>query len=102
MAKNTNILSALSVFQADLAARIEKAPVNRTVSVETAHWNTFGRSVRDSMIKRPDVTIRASFLSQGHKGIPLMVTIPAGRSDLFDSNGYLGLCRAGMELGFDK
>ncbi len=54
------------------------------------------------MIKRPDVTIKASFLSKGHTGIPLKVTIPAGRVDLFDSNGYLGLCRAGTELGYDQ
>lgn len=100
--KEKNTLSALSVFDAELVNKIEKCPLNGTVYVETTHWNSFGRGVKAAMTKRPDVTIKASFLSKGHTGLPLKVTIPAGRVDLFDSNGYLGLCRAGTELGYDN
>ena len=99
--KAKNVLSAQTVFEAEIIKKIEKCPLNGTVYVETIPWNSFGRGVRDAMIKRPDVTIKASFLSEGHKGIPLKVTIPCSRADLFDSNGYLGLCRACAELGYD-
>ena len=95
-------LAALEVFEAETAGKILNAPANGTINIECMPWNSFGHTVKDAMTKRPDVTIKASFLSKGHTGIPLKVTIPAGRVDLFDSNGYLGLCRAGTELGYDN
>ena len=100
--KEKNVLSAQTVFEAENIKKIEKCPLNGTVYIETIPWNSFGRGVRDAMIKRPDVTIKASFLSEGHKGIPLKVTLPAGSASLFDQNGYLGLCNAGTTLGYDQ
>ena len=76
--------------------------VEALVNIECKPWNSFGHTVKDAMTKRPDVTVKASFLSKGYTGTPLKITIPAGRADLFDSNGYLGLCRAGTELGYDQ
>jgi len=94
-------LSAMGVFEVEFPNKILKAEPGATVYIDCKPWNSLGRGVRDAMIKRPDVTIKASFLSEGHKGIPLKVTIPCSRADLFDSNGYLGLCRACAELGYD-
>ncbi len=95
-------LAALGVFEDQTSDEVLNAPANGTVNIECMPWNSFGHAVKEAMTKRPDVTIKASFLSKGHTGIPLKVTIPAGRVDLFDSNGYLGLCRAGLELGYDN
>ncbi len=95
-------LSAMGAFDEETANKILKSGPGAIVNINTTHWNSLGRAVKEAMIKRPDVTLKTSFLSEGHKGTELKVTIPAGRSDLFDSNGYLGLCRAGVELGFDN
>lgn len=95
-------LSAMGVFEVEFANKILKAGPGATVYIDCKPWNSFGRGVRDAMIKRPDVTIKASFLSEGHKGIPLKVTLPAGSASLFDQNGYLGLCNAGTTLGYDQ
>ncbi len=95
-------LAALGVFEDQTSDEVLNAPANGTINIECMPWNSFGHAVKEAMAKRPDVTIKASFLSKGHTGIPLKVTIPAGRVDLFDSNGYLGLCRAGTELGYDQ
>ena len=95
-------LSALGVFEVEFANKILKAGPGATVYIDCKPWNSFGWAIRDAMKKRPDVTIKASFLSEGYKGTPLKVTIPAARTDLFDNNGYLGLCRAGTALGYDQ
>ncbi len=95
-------LSAMGVFEVEFANKILKAGPGATVYIDCKPWNSFGWAIRDAMKKRPDVTIKASFLSEGHKGTPLKVTIPAARTDLFDNNGYLGLCRAGTALGYDQ
>ncbi len=95
-------LPALGVFETETANKILNAKPGATVYIECMPWNSFGHAVRDAIAKRLDVTVKASFLSDGYKGTPLKVTIPAGRVDLFDSNGYLGLCRAGLELGYDN
>ena len=95
-------LSAMGVFEVEFANKILKAGPGATVYIDCKPWNSFGWAIRDAMKKRPDVTIKASFLSEGYKGTPLKVTIPAARTDLFDNNGYLGLCRAGTALGYDQ
>ena len=102
--KETSPLPALSIFDEEVIAQIKNAPKGGTVKIETTHWNTLGRSIRDALADRPDVTLKISFLSEGHRGIPLKVTLPAGMdiTAMFDENGYLGLCRAGSTLGYDN
>ena len=99
-----NILPGSAAFEADIIAKIKKAPVNGIVTIETRIWNSLSKNVRDALVERPDVTLKISFLSEGYKGIPLKVTIPTGidRYALWDENGWLGLCRAGSTLGYDK
>ena len=100
----TNVLPGSAAFEADIIAKIKKAPVNGIVTIETRIWNSLSKDVRDALVERPDVTLKISFLSEGHKGIPLKVTIPTGidRYALWDENGWLGLCRAGSTLGYDQ
>ncbi len=102
--KEISPLPAFSVFDTEVINKIKNAPLGGTVKIETTHWNTLGRSIRDALVSRPDVTVSISFLSEGHKGIPLKVTLPAGAdiTGMFDENGYLGLCRAGTALGYDQ
>ena len=102
--KERSPLPAMSVFDEEVIAKIKKAPLGGTVKIETTHWNSLGRSIRDALAARPDVTLCISFLSEGYRGIPLKVTLPAGTDivGLFDENGYLGLCRAGSTLGYDN
>ena len=99
-----NILPGSAAFETDMIAKIKKAPVNGIVTIETRIWNSLSKDVRDALVERPDVTLKISFLSEGYKGIPLKVTIPTGidRYALWDENGWLGLCRAGSTLGYDK
>ncbi len=100
----TNILPGSAAFEADIIAKIKKAPVNGIVTIETRIWNSLSKNVRDALVERPDVTLKISFLSEGYKGIPLKVTIPTGidRYALWDEKGWLGLCRAGSTLGYDQ
>ncbi len=100
----TNVLPGSAAFEADIIAKIKKAPVNGIVTIETRIWNSLSKNVRDALVERPDVTLKISFLSEGYKGIPLKVTIPTGidRYALWDEKGWLGLCRAGSTLGYDK
>lgn len=100
--KERNTLPALGVFNDKVAKLIRKTPLGGTVKVETRNWNSFGPVVREALVERADVTVNVSFLSEGHKGIPLKVTLPAGSASLFDNNGYLGLCNVGSTLGYDQ
>ena len=102
--KETSPLPALSVFDEEIINKIRNVKSGGTVTIETTHWNSLGRGIRDALAARPDVTLKISFLSEGHKGIPLKVTLPAGMdiAGMFDENGYLGLCRAGSTLGYDQ
>ena len=99
-----SILPAISAFEEETINKIKNAPANAVIEVETRLFNSFGIGVRDALIARPDVTLKVSFLSEGYKGQLLKVTIPAGidRKALFDEKGWLGLCRAGSTLGYDK
>ena len=100
----TNVLPGSAAFEADIIAKIKKAPANGIVTIETRIWNSLSKDVRDALVERPDVTLKISFLSEGYKGIPLKVTIPTGidRYALWDEKGWLGLCRAGSTLGYDQ
>ena len=101
--KDMRAISAMVAFEAETKAKIMNAPAGGTVVIESKIWNTFGPDVRDALIARPDVTLKTSFLSEGYKGTPLKISASAKKLvPLFDKNGYLGLLRAGYELGYDK
>ncbi len=102
--ERTSILPAISAFEEETINKIKNAPANAVIEVETRLFNSFGIGVRDALAERPDVTLKVTFLSEGYKGQLLKVTIPAGidRKALFDEKGWLGLCRAGSTLGYDK
>lgn len=97
-------ISAAGIFQVETIGKIKNAPKNGKITLDMVPWNSFGVGIRDALLARPDVSLTVSFLSDGYKGIPLKVTIPAGTdvSKLFDKNGFLGLCHAGTVLGYDK
>ncbi|MBO4900695.1 MAG: hypothetical protein J5509_10450 [Lachnospiraceae bacterium] len=85
-------LSAFGVFNQNAVTKITKAGQNATVEISTARWISFHKSVFDALAARPDVTLKINFLSDGYKGDPMSVTIPAGSdvSSLPDANGYAG------------
>lgn len=97
-------IPAIGVFEEESANKIKNAPMFGTVNIETSNWNTFGRGMRDALTARSDVTLKVSFLSEGHKGTRLNLTIPAGCdiASLYDENGFCGLCNAGTILGYDQ
>lgn len=99
-----SILPAISVFEEETINKIKNAPANAVIEVETSLFNSFGIGVRDALAARPDVTLKVKFLSEGYRGQLLKVTIPTGidRYALWDEKGWLGLCRAGSTLGYDK
>ena len=97
-------LSAMGAFDRESADKVLKAGYGAIVNIETSHWNSLGRTMKEAMIKRSDVSVKFSFLSEGHKGTRLNLTIPAGYdiNSLYDENGYCGLCHAGTILGYDQ
>ena len=99
-----SILPAISAFEEETINKIKNAPANAVIEVETSLFNSFGIGVRDALAARPDVTLKVKFLSEGYRGQLLKVTIPTGidRYALWDEKGWLGLCRAGSTLGYDK
>ncbi len=102
--ERTSILPAISAFEEETINKIKNAPANAVIEVETSLFNSFGIGVRDALAARPDVTLKVKFLSEGYRGQLLKVTIPTGinRYALWDEKGWLGLCRAGSTLGYDK
>jgi len=102
--ERTSILPAISAFEEETINKIKNAPANAVIEVETSLFNSFGIGVRDALAARPDVTLKVRFLSEGYRGQLLKVTIPTGidRYALWDEKGWLGLCRAGSTLGYDK
>ncbi|MCR4990860.1 MAG: hypothetical protein K6A38_08365 [Lachnospiraceae bacterium] len=97
-------LSAMGAFDRESADKVLKAGYGAIVNIETSHWNSLGRTIKEAMIKRSDVSVKFSFLSEGHKGTRLNLTIPAGYdiNSLYDENGFCGLCNAGTILGYDR
>jgi len=102
--ERTSILPAISAFEEETINKIKNAPANAVIEVETSLFNSFGIGVRNALAARPDVTLKVRFLSEGYRGQLLKVTIPTGidRYALWDEKGWLGLCRAGSTLGYDK
>lgn len=102
--KERRPLSAAGAFDKMLAELIRKAPKDAVLEIDMRPYNTFGYYVRDALGERPDVKVKASFLSKGYGGDPLKVTVQGGDKTVkrFDKEGFLGLCRAGTELGYDE
>ncbi len=100
----TRTISYMEKLEEEIVNQIKIAPANGIITIDMKTMNSLGKDVRDSLVEREDVTLKLSFKSEGHKGIPLKVTIPTGidRYALWDENGWLGLCRAGSTLGYDK
>ncbi len=93
--------SAYNVFNINLMNKILKAAPGATVTVDTDKWISFHHMIIDTLAKRPDVTLKINFLSEGHKGIPMSVTIPAGADypKLIDENGFTGFLFLGSKYG---
>lgn len=81
-----------SIFMINTANKILKAEQNAVLHISTTHWKSFNKTVLYAMLKRPDVTYVLDFLSEGHKGDPMTVTIPAGFDveSFFDKDGWAG------------
>lgn len=87
--------SGIVAFLRNTVAKIEKAPANSTVRIQTSIWMTFNKAVCEALAKRPDVTLEISYLSEGTKGERYITTIPAGTdlSQHLDQNNCVGfLC----------
>ena len=99
-----DIPSEMLIFAEENVAKINATPKGGVVEIDARPWNTLGGLEREALKARPDVTLKVSFLSEGHKGIPLKVTIPADSNidSLYDSNGFMGLCRVGSTIGYDQ
>ena len=93
--------SAYNTFNAALMEKIRKAAPGATVVVDTNKWISFHHMIIDILAERPDVTLKINFLSEGHKGTPLTVTIPAGADykSLVDKNGFTGFLFMGSKYG---
>jgi len=81
-----------SIFMINTANRILNAEQNAVLHISTTHWKSFNKTVLYAMLKRPDVTYVLDFLSEGHKGDQMTVTIPAGFDveSFFDKDGWAG------------
>ena len=81
-----------SIFMINTANKILKAEPNAVLHISTTHWKSFNKTVLFAMLKRPDVTYVLDFLSEGHKGDQMTVTIPAGFDveSFFDKDGWAG------------
>ncbi len=93
--------SAYNVFNAAVMEKIRKAAPGATVVVDTNKWISFHHMIMDMLAERPDVTLKINFLSEGHKGTPMTVTIPAGADykSLVDKNGFTGFLFLGSKYG---
>ena len=93
--------SAYNVFNAAVMEKIRKAAPGATVVVDTNKWISFHHMIMDTLAERPDVTLKINFLSEGHKGTPMTVTIPAGADykSLVDKNGFTGFLFLGSKYG---
>lgn len=81
--------SAAGFFIKNVIKKIENAPENGTVTVDTRLWTCYNQKVMDALQKRPDVTLVTNYCYE-HEDYT--VTIPAGYDveTLLDENGYCG------------
>lgn len=81
--------SAAGFFIKDVIKKIENAPENGTVTVDTRIWTCYNQKVMEALQKRPDVTLVTNYCYE-HEDYT--VTIPAGYDveTLLDENGYCG------------
>lgn len=99
--KYRETISAYNIFNLAVMEKIRKAGQGATVVVDTDKWISFHHMIIDTLAERPDVTLKINFLSEGHKGIPYTVTIPAHADyvSLVDKNGFTGFLFLGQKYG---
>lgn len=84
--------TAVGQFIKDCVQKLEKAPANGSVTLDTGIWTCFNRTMLEALKSRQDVTVTVNFKYQGDK---YTFTIPAQYGDaqldgLLDENGYCG------------
>lgn len=81
--------SAYALFNKNAITSIDKAAAGAVVTIKTELWESFQKSVIETLKTRPDVTV---VLHYRYKGIRYTLTIPAGAdlSVLQESEGYYG------------
>lgn len=84
--------SAVNEFIKDTVAKLEKAPANGSVTIDTEIWTCFNRTVIEALKNRQDVEVTVNFTYKNDK---YTFTIPAGYGAeqldaLPDENGYCG------------
>jgi len=84
--------TAVDQFVKDTITKLEKAPVNGSITVDTDLWTCFDRAVIEALKNRQDVTVTVNF---SYQGVAYTFTIPAGYGAenldaLLDENGYCG------------
>lgn len=99
--KYRETISAYNIFNVAVMEKIRKAGQGATVVVDTDKWISFHHMIIDTLAEHPDVTLKINFLSEGHKGIPYTVTIPAHADyvSLVDKNGFTGFLFLGQKYG---
>ena len=85
----TEANSAFLSFNQNSEKKIKKASLGATVTIDTSTWNSFYRSVMDTLSDRPDLTLVIEYTDAGNRR---QITIPAGTdiTSLIDDNGYTG------------
>ena len=97
-------ISAYYTFNKSTMEKIQKAPQGATVSIVTDRWISFHKMVLEALNKRPDVTLKVSFLDGEYRGDVRSFTIPAGTdaaSFAADSN-FAGFMYIASKVGFDN
>jgi hypothetical protein len=96
-------ISAYYVFNKSAMEQIEKAHQGATVSIVTDRWISFHKMVLEALNKRPDVTLKVSFLDGEYRGDMRGFTIPAGTNALSyaaDTN-FAGFMYIASQVGYD-
>ncbi len=84
--------TAVNQFVKDTIAKLEKAPANGSITIDTEIWTCFNRAAIEALKNRQDVEVTVNFM---YKGTKYTFTIPAGYGEeqldeLPDENGYCG------------
>lgn len=84
--------TAVNEFIKDTVTKLEKAPANGSVTIDTEIWTCFNRTAVEAIKSRPDVEVTVNFM---YKNAKYTFTIPAGYGTeqldaLLDENGYCG------------
>ncbi len=84
--------TAVNQFLTDMITKLQNAPANGSITIDTEIWTCFNRAAIDALKARQDVSVTVNFVYQGAK---YSFTIPAGYGEdnleaLLDENGYCG------------